>query len=176
MKNYMEQFRVSVVENAAVYDASNKTLNGITDLKVLKNKLYDTSSSADAFSSLTAGDVVRVTGWEDYKTENNGIFKVAEVDSSGEWVRFDLPLVDVPEDDIPTGGITMYNTPVSLTVTGVSVGNSKVMAALDLAADAAFSHSYFKVTADNTVSSFAAIEAGTATSEVVVFWSDLTAG
>jgi len=62
MKNYMEQFRVSVVENAAVYDATNKTLDGITDLKVLKNKLYDTSSSANAFSSLTAGDVVKVTG------------------------------------------------------------------------------------------------------------------
>ena len=61
MKNYMEQFRVSVVENAAVYSDS-KTLNGITDLKVLKNKLYDTSSSANAFSSLTAGDVVKVTG------------------------------------------------------------------------------------------------------------------
>src|SRR6056297_265997 len=126
MKNYMEQFRVSVVENAAVYDASNKTLDGITDLKVLKNKLYDPSSSADAFSSLTAGDVVRFTGWEDYTTTNNGIFKVAEVYSSGEWLRFDLPLVDVPEDDIPTVGITMYVTLVTFTMTGVSVGNSKI--------------------------------------------------
>ena len=132
MKNYMEQFRVTVVENAEKYTDPGKTLDGETELKVLKNKLYDTSSSANAFASLTAGDVIKMSGWEDYKTENNGIFKVAEVDSSGEWVRFDLPLVDCPEDDIPSGGITMLNTPVSWTVTGVSVGNSKCLLLLPL--------------------------------------------
>jgi len=175
MKNYMEQFRISVVENASVYSSST-TLSAETELKVLKNKLYDVSSSANAFASLTAGDVVKMTGWEDYKTENNGIFKVAEVEAAGEWVKLDLPLIDCAEADLPTGGITMYDTPASWTVTGMTVGNSEVMAALDLAADAAHSKAYFKVTAANTVSSFAAIEAGTATSEVVVFWSDLTAG
>jgi hypothetical protein len=175
MKNYMEQFKLSVVENAAVYTAA-KTLDVVTDLKVLKSKLYDTSSSADAFSSLTAGDVIRMTGWEDYKTENNGIFKVTEVESSGEWIKVDIPLVDCTEDDIPTGGITMYHTPASWTVTGATEIGSKIMGALDLAADAAFSDSYFRVTAANTVSSFAEIEAGTATSEVVVFWADRTAG
>ena len=175
MKNYMEQFKISVVENASVYSSST-TLSAVTDLKVLKNKLYDTSSSANAFASLTVGDVVKMTGWEDYKTENNGIFKVAEKDSAGEWVRLDLPLIDCTEDDLPSGGITMYDTPASWTVTGVAVTTSYVMAALDLAADAAFSNAYFKVTAANTVSSFAAIEAGTATSEIVVFWADRTAG
>jgi len=175
MKNYMEQFRISVVENAAVYTSST-TISAETDLRVLKNKLYDTSSSANAFAALTAGAVIKMTGWEDYKTENNGIFKVAEVASDGEWVRFDTPLVDCPEDDIPTGGITIYKTPATWTVAGVTVDGAKVMGALDLAADAAFSADYFKVTAANTISSFAAIEAGTATSEVVVFWADRTAG
>jgi hypothetical protein len=174
MKNYMEQFRVTVVDNAEKYTAST-TLNAVTELKVLKNKLYDTSSSANAFASLHVADVIKMSGWADYKTENNGIFKVAEVDSAGEWVRFDLPLVDCPEADIPSGGITMQDTPASWTVTGVSVGNSKVMAALDLADDDSYNTEYFKVTAANTVSSFAAL-ATSATSEIVVFWADLTAG
>jgi len=35
MKNYMEQFKISVVENASVYSSST-TLSAVTDLKVLK--------------------------------------------------------------------------------------------------------------------------------------------
>jgi hypothetical protein len=175
MKNYMEQFRISVVENAAVYTSST-TLSAEKDLKVLKNKLYDTSSSANAFDSLTAGDVVKMSGWEDYKTENNGIFKVAEVDSSGEWVRFDMPLVDCPEDDIPSGGITLLHTPASWTVTGVSVGNAEVMAAVDMDENEAFAAEYFKVTAANTVSSFAEVSNSTDVNTVAVYWADLTAG
>jgi hypothetical protein len=177
MKNYMEQFRVTIIEDAADYvAASNSTLSGISELKVLKNKLYDTSSDADAFASLTADDVVKMSGWEDYKTENNGIFKVAEVDSGGEWVRFDMPLVDCPEDDIPSGGITLLHTPASWAVTGVSVGNAEVMAAVDMDENEAFAAEYFKVTADNIVSSFAEISGGTDVNTVAVYWADLTDG
>lgn len=175
MKNYMEQFRVGLVTNADDYTAA-KTLDAVTDLKVLKSKLYDTSSSANAFASLTAGDYIRMTGWEDYKTENNGIFKVVEVEASGEWITVDRPLIDVPEADIPSGGITMYNTPKTWTLTGVAAGTSEIMGALDLTNHQAFGPEYFIVSAANTVKSFAEITSDTDGDEVAVFWADLSDG
>lgn len=175
MKNYMEQFRVSLVSGADDYTAA-KTLDAETDLKVLKSKLYDTSSDANAFASLTAGDYVKITGFEDYKTENNGILRVVEVESSGEWVTFDRPLVDVAEDDMPSGGITMYNTPKTWTVTGVAVADSKVMAAVDLTNHEAFGPEDFRVTAANTVTSFAEIDSDTDGDDVMVFWAKVSEG
>jgi hypothetical protein len=175
MKNYMEQFRIGLVSGAEDYTAA-KTLDGETDLKVLKSKLYDTSSSANAFASLTAGDYVKMEGWEDYKTENNGILRVVEVESAGEWVTFDRPLIDVPEADIPTGGITMYNTPKTWTVTGVAVADSKVMGAADLTNHEAFGPEDFRVTAANTVTSFAEISSDTDGDDVLVFWAKVSEG
>lgn len=174
MKNYMEQFRMAVVENAPYYPNS-KTLDGATELKVLKNKLYDTSSSANAFASLSAGDVVKMSGWGDYKNENDGIFTVAEVEAHGEWIKFDLPLVDCKEADIPSGGITMLDDPVEWTVAGVSVGNASIMAVASLTDDETFQATDFKVTGANTVTSFAELSTS-ATAEVLVVWADLTAG
>lgn len=175
MKNYMEQFRIGLVSGADDYTAA-KTLTAETDLKVLKSKLYDTSSDADAFASLTAGDYVKIEGFEDYKTENNGILRVVEVESSGEWVTFDRPLVDVEEDDMPSGGITMYNTPKTWTVTGVAVANSKVMGALDLTNHEVFGPEDFRVTAANTVTSFAEIDSDTDGDDLVVFWAKVSEG
>lgn len=173
MKNYMDQFRMTVVAGTDDY-TSSKTLTAATDLKMIKGKLYDTSSSADAFASLTAGDVVKMSGWDD--DAMNGIFKIVDVESSGEWVSFDTPLDDVLEADIPSAGITMENTPVSMTVTGVSVGGAKVLYALNMTDPAVAGPEYFKVTADNTVSCFADLSQDTATDGILVFWADLSEG
>ena len=175
MKNYMEQFRVSLVSEADDYTAA-KTLDAVTDLKVLKSKLYDTSSDANAFASLTAGDYVKIDGFEDYKTENNGVLKVVEVEASGEWVTFDRPLIDVPEADIPSGGITMYNTPKTWTVTGITVANAYIAGAVDLTNHEAFGPEDFRVSAANTVSSFAEIDSDTDGDDVLVFWAKVTEG
>jgi hypothetical protein len=173
MKNYMDQLRLAVVAGTGDYSDS-KTLDAVSDLKMIKGKLYDTSSSADAFSSLSAGSVVRMTGWDD--SSMNGIFKIVEVESSGEWVTFDTPLDDVLEDDVPTAGITMYNTPISMTVTGVTEKGAKVLYALNLTDPSVAGAEYFKVTADNTVSSFADFDQATDSEEILVFWADVSEG
>lgn len=175
MKNYMEQFRVALVSEADDYTAA-KTLDAVTDLKVLKSKLYDTSSDANAFASLTAGDYVKIDGFEDYKTENNGVLKVVEVEASGEWVTFDRPLIDVTEADMPSDGITMYNTPKTWTVTGVTVANAYIAGAVDLTNHEAFGPEDFRVSAANTVRSFAEIDSDTDGDDILVFWAKVTEG
>lgn len=173
MKNYMDQLRMTVVGGTDDYTDA-KTLTAETDLKMIKGKLYDTSSSANAFASLTAGSVVRMTGWDD--SAMNGIFKIVEKGSSGEWVTFDRPLNDVLEDDIPSGGITMYKTPVSMTVAGVTEKGAKILYALNLTDPSVAGPEYFKVTAANTVSSFADLNQDTSTEEILVFWADVSEG
>ena len=173
MKNYMEQLRMTVVEGTDDY-TSAKTLTAETELKMIKGKLYDTSSSANAFASLTAGAVVKMSGWDD--SSMNGIFKIVEKEAAGEWVTFDTPMMDVLEADVPTAGITMEHTPVSMTVTGVTVGGAKVLYGLNLTDPTAVGADYLKVTAANTVSSFADFGQSTITESLLVFWADLSEG
>jgi hypothetical protein len=173
MKNFMDQLKMTVVAGTDDY-TSQKTLDAITDLKMIKGKLYDTTSSADAFASLSAGDVVKMSGWDD--DSMNGIFTIVEKETNGEWVTFDTPMRDVLEADIPSAGITMEHTPVSMTVTGVTEKGAKVLYALNLTDPAVAGPEYFKVTADNTVSSFADIGQDTDTEEILVFWADLSEG
>lgn len=175
MKNYMEQFRLGLVSGADDYTAA-KTLTADTEVKVLKGKLYDTSSDADAFASLTVGTYVKITGFDSGKEENNGIFRLTAKESGGEWVTFDRPLVDVEEDDIPSGGITMYNTPKTWTLAGVTATDSKVMGAFDLTNYEAFGPEDFKVTAANTITSFAEIDSDTDGDEILVFWAKVSEG
>jgi hypothetical protein len=173
MKNYMEQFKVSLLSGADDYGTGTKVLDGETDVKIQKNKLYDTSGdSVLAFAALVAGNVVKMSGWA--KEENNGIFKVVDVASDGEWIQLDMPLVDELTIDSP--GVTMYKTPKTWTVTGVTVGNAEIIGAVDLTNPSAFGAEYFKVTAANTVSSFANLGGDTDGDDVVVYWADLTKG
>ena len=172
MKNYMDQFRMTVVGTDDY--TSQKTLTAETELKMIKGKLYDTSSSATAFSSLTAGSVIKMSGWDD--SSMNGIFKVVDKEASGEWVTFDTPLMDVLEADIPSAGITMEHTPVSMTVTGVTENGAKILYALNLTDPSVAGAEYFKVTAANTVSSFADLNQDTTTEEILVFWADVSEG
>ena len=171
MKNYMEQFRATLVSNAADYTAVS-VLSGVTDVKIEKNKVWDTSSSANDYAGLSVGNIIKMTGWA--KAENNGIFKVVAKEASGEWIQLDSPLIDEPTVDSP--GITMIKTPKSWTVTGVTVAGAKVMCAVDHTNVATFGPEYFKVTAANVVSSFATLSGDTDGDEVLVYWSDLTAG
>lgn len=171
MKNYMEQFRMTLISGAADYTAVS-VLNGSTDVKIEKNKVWDTSSSANDFAALAVGNIIKMSGWD--KAENNGIFKVVAKETSGEWIQLDTPLIDEASIDSP--GITMIKTPKSWTVAGVTVGGAKVMGALDLTNHGAFGPEFFKVTAANTVSSFATLAGDTDGDDVVVYWAKLSEG
>lgn len=171
MKNYLEQLNITVVSSAEGYTSST-TLSAETDVKIQDNKVWDTSSSANAFNSLTAGDVIRMTGWDE--EENNGIFIVAEVESSGEWISLDRPLLE--QTSVSSPGITMYDTPESWTVSGVAISESRVSAALNLSNPAAFSSTYFRVTDDDTVSSFAVFTEDSLGDDIAVYWADLSEG
>jgi hypothetical protein len=172
MKNDSEQLRQAVVTSSG--NSQTKVLDAVTDIKILNEKVYDTSSSADAFAALSAGDVVKMEGFD--QAENNRIYVVTEVESNGEWIKVDKELKDVKEADIPSAGITMYKTPESLTVTGattddvlVEVVNLNSAASSPEEAD----RDYFAITAANTVSSFAVTDAGDV---LLISWSDLSAG
>lgn len=171
MKNYMEQFRMTLVSGADDYTAV-AVLSGSTDVKIEKNKVWDTSSSANDFAALTVGNVIKMSGWA--KEENNGIFKVVAKESAGEWIQLDTPLIDEASVDSP--GVTMIKTPKTWTVAGVTTGASYVMGALDLTNYGAFGPEYFKVTAANTVSSFATLAGDTDGDSVVVYWANLSEG
>jgi hypothetical protein len=175
MKNYMEQFRVSLVSGATDY-TSTKVLTAETDLKVHKSRLYDTSSSANAFAALSAGSVIRMYGWGNYKNENDGVFTVTEKGHDGDWIAVDRPLIDVAEADIPDGGITMERSPATWTVTGVRKASSKVMGALDLTNPSVAGPDSFVVTGNNAVASFMNLAGDTNGDDVVVCWADLSAG
>lgn len=171
MKNYMEQFRVTLVAGADDYTAV-AVLSGSTDVKIEKNKVWDTSSSANDFAALVVGNIIKMSGWD--KEENNGIFKVVAKESGGEWIQLDMPLIDEASVDSP--GITMIKTPKTWTVAGVTVGGAEVLGALDLTNPGAFGPEYFKVTAANTVSSFATLAGDTDGDNVVVYWAKLSEG
>jgi hypothetical protein len=47
MKNDSEQLRQAVVTSSG--NTQTKVLDAVTDIKILNEKVYDTSSSADAF-------------------------------------------------------------------------------------------------------------------------------
>lgn len=172
MKNYMDQFRMTVVAGTDDYAASATDLG--TDVEIKKGKLYDTTSSADAFAAVTVGDVIKLAGWD--QEENNGIFIVTDVEASGEWIAVDTPLVDVLEADVPTDGIDFYENPIPMTVAGVTKSGAKVLYALNMTNPAVAGPEYFKVTADNTVSCFADLNQDTATDGILVFWADLSEG
>lgn len=153
---------------------SQTTTSLSSDTKILNEKVYDTSSSANAFSGLSAGDVIKMSGWDE--AENNRIFLVTEVESSGEWIKVDKELKDVKAADVPSAGITVYTNPESLTISGVTTDdvlvdvvnfNSAASSATELDRD------YFAITAANTVSSFAVTDSG---DYIMVTWADLSKG
>jgi hypothetical protein len=171
-KNDSEMLRQAVV--ASTGNTQSKTLDGITSVKILNEKVYDTSSSEDAFSGLSAGDVIKMEGWN--YAENNRIFTVTEVESGGQWIKVDKQLIDEKEADVPSAGVTMYNTPESLTVSGctvddvlVEVVNMNAAASSPEEAD----RDYFAITAADTVSTFALLDAG---DSLLISWAKMSEG
>lgn len=170
MKNDAEQLRSDVV--ASTGNTQVKVLDAVTDVKILNEKLYDTSSSADAFSALSAGDVVMFSGFDE--TENNRIFVITE--AADNYIKVDKELKDVAEDDIPSAGITVYKTPESLTVSGVTVDDTVTdVVNLNSASSSAedVDAKYFAITAADTISSFAVTDSG---DSLMIYWADLSAG
>jgi hypothetical protein len=172
MKNSAEQIRVGLATSSG--NSQTKVLDGVTSVKILNEKLYDTSSSADAFSSLSAGDVIHVSGFN--YAENNRIFTITDVESSGAWIKVDKELKDEKEADVPSAGVTVLKTPESLTINGVTTSDALTdVMNFNAAASSAteLDRDYFAITAADTVSSFAATDSGDV---IQVTWAKLSAG
>jgi hypothetical protein len=148
-------------------------LDAVTDIKILNEKVYDTSSSADAFAGQSVGDIIKMYGWN--KTENNRIFKITEVASDGEWIRVDKEVKD--ETAPSSAGATIETGSEDLTVTGISV-DDVIVDAMNFNTSASSPASvsgrdYMDVFAANTVTSFYVADAG---DDIMVTWAQLSAG
>ena len=171
MKNYSEQIKVAAVDSTAFAPATQNTvLSSDTDVKIEKSKVVDTSgNSSGAFSGLSAGDVIYMTGWD--QPENNGIFTVVGTENDYKTLILDYPLLDEAEPS--SGGVTMWDTPQEETVTGIKASNCVVTGATNIENPLdVYDASLFKVTAENEVSHFAATDGD----NILIIWADLSLG
>jgi len=169
MKNYSEQTRITPVASGG--HSQTTVTSGNSDLKIKSEKVYDTSSSQDLFTSLSAGDVILMSGW-DY-SENNRVFVVTDVESGGYWIKVDKQLIN---EGAAPGSITIEKSPESLTISGVTtydvivdVINANSTSSSAEEADA----SKARITAADTVSSFIVADTG---DDLRVVWAKLSAG
>lgn len=173
MQNYSEQIKQATV--AGTNYSESTVVSGVGSLKIKDEKVYDTSSSADAFSSLSAGDIIKMEGWPNYGAENNRIFTVTKVDSDGEWIKVDKELKDVPESDVSS--VTIYKSPASLSVSDVTANDVvTAVAIMDTTSSSVSNPSAddFAITSEGTVSHF---DTNIATEDVLlVTWADLSLG
>ena len=178
MKNYNEALRMDI----AVPGGGDPTsvVSGKTDIKVKEGKVYDTSSSQDAFSSLSAGDTVKLSGFDSDKIQgrNNKIATVTDVESGGHYFKVDKTLVNVAESDIPDAGIDVEKSTDEFTVnsdmTKYDYVNDVVILTTSATSTADLSKDDFGVTNDGNVASFtSALES---TDTVLVLWSDGSLG
>ena len=171
MKNYSEQIKVAAVDSTAFAPATaNTVLSGDTDVKIEKSKVVDTSgNSSGAFSGLSAGDVIYMTGWD--QPENNGIFTVVGTEDDYKKLILDYPLLDEAEPS--SGGVTMHDTPQEETVSGVEAGTCVVTGVTNIENPlAVYDANLFKVTDDNEVSHFAETDGD----NILIIWADLSLG
>lgn len=171
-KNYNETIRNSIAASGG--SSQTSVISSVTDIKILDEKIYDTSSSANAFAALSAGDVIYMEGWDE--DENNRVFTVTEVESAGEYIKVDKELKDVKEADIPSAGITMYKSPESLTVSGITVDDvitDVVNFNTAASSSAELDKKYFAVTAADTVANFAVVDSG---DSLMISWAQMSAG
>lgn len=172
MQNDAEQVKQATV--AGTNYSSSTVVSGTGDLKIRQEKVYDTSSSADAFSGLSVGNVIKMDGWP-YYAENNRVFTVTEVGPGGEYIKVDKELKDVAESKV--SNVTIYNSPATLSVSGVTVNDVVTnVAIMDTTASsvASVSATDFAITDIDTISHF---DANIATSDVLlVTWANLSLG
>ncbi len=174
MKNWIETFRADIVTSAGNAEVAHGTVNSYDDIKIENSKITDTSSGANAFAGQTAGDVIKMTGWDD--EENNRIFIITEVDGDGEWIKVDKEVKDATEPS--SGGATIYTGSEELTLTGASTSDVIMDACSFNAAVSSFPESMagktnMRITAADTVTSFAVATAGDL---IQIFWGDMSEG
>jgi len=170
--NYNERFRSDLV--SAGGGSTSSILSSNTDVKITGNVLYDTTSNPTAFSGLAAGDTIKMTGWD--QTENNGIMDVVEVESLGEWIKVTGHLVDVANNDVPAGGITIDKASEFFTISDMTKKdyvNDAVNFNVSSEGPSNISPSDLGVTNDGKVACFASNDSG---DSIVVFWSDVSQG
>jgi len=170
--NYNERLRTDLV--SAGGGSTSSILSGNTDVKIKDNVLYDTTSNPTAFSGLSAGDTIKMTGWD--QTENNGIMDVVEVESSGEWVSVTVSLVDVASNDVPAGGITVDKAGEFWTVSDMTKKdyvNDAVNFNVSSEGPSNISASDVGVTSNGEVACFASTDSG---DSILVIWSDGSKG
>lgn len=171
--NYNECIRFSFV--TAGGGSTTSVLSGVTDVKVRDRKIYDTSSSADAFSGLSAGDAIKISGFDDDAC--NGITDVVEVESSGEWIKVNIPLFDIPSSDIPSAGITITKAAEILTVHSDMTSKDYIndVANFNTASSSPADTTYgnFGVTNDGKMAVFGSLDSGDV---LGVLWSKTSQG
>lgn len=173
MKNMAEQLRLEGVTSGGNNQTEHSTVDGYSDIKIQKGKIIDTSSSADAFSGDSVGDVIKMYGWN--KEENNRIFVITDKESGGEWIKVDLEVKD--ESSPSSAGATIETGSEDLTVTGATIDdvivdavNLEGMATSPVALDG---KSYMRITADDTATSFYDASEG---DSLLIMWAALSEG
>ena len=176
MKNWSEQIRLSGASGSTY--SEQKVIDGSGSVKIRNEKIYDTSSSADAFSAgttVSVGDVIKMSGWPNYSEENNRIFTVTDKASDGEWIKVDKELKDVPESDVSS--VTIEKSSSTLSVSGVTTDDVLTdVVVLETSASSTSEPSIddYAITADDTVTHF---DTGLASDDVLlVNWADMSKG
>ena len=173
MKNWSEQLRQDIVASGGNAESKHGTVDGYSDIKIQNSKIIDTSSSEDAFSGQSVGDVIKMEGWS--YAENNRIFTITEKESGGKWIKVDKELKD--ETSPESAGATIYTGSEELTVTGVTT-NDAIVDAVNLNSSSSSPESvsgrdYMAITAANTVTSFYVADSG---DDLLITWADLSEG
>ena len=173
MKNYNECLRMDI--KSPTGSSASSIASSKTDIKIKDRKVYDTSSSADAFSGLSAGDTIKMTGWE--QDENNGIMDVVEVESAGEWFTVTAALINVAEADTPSAGITVQKAGEKITVNSDMTKYDEINDVVNLNGSASspadMTKANFGITNDGTVACFETVESD---DQLLFLWSDMSAG
>jgi hypothetical protein len=173
MKNYSEQLRLDVVSSGGNSETKHGTVDGYSDIKIKDSKIIDTSSSEDAFSGQSVGDVIKMEGWA--YSENNRIFTITEKESGGKWIKVDKELKD--ETSPESAGATIYTGSEDLTVSGITVDDAIVDAVnfntASSSPEGLNGRDYMAVTAADTVTSFYVADSG---DDLLIQWAKLSEG
>lgn len=173
MKNWSEQLRHEIATSGGNSETKHGTVDGYSDIKIKNSKIIDTSSSEDAFSGDSVGDVIKMEGWS--YAENNRIFTITEKESGGKWIKVDKELKD--EASPESAGATIYTGSEDLTVSGVTV-DDVIVDAVNFGGGsssprALVGRDYMAITDNDTVTSFYEADDG---DSLFITWADLSEG
>lgn len=174
MKNWSEEIRMDL--KSPTGSSASTVVNASSDIYVKDgNTFYDNSSSGDAFSGLSAGNVIKVSGYGE--TLNDRIFTVTDKESNGLWIKVDKSLKDVPASEVPSAGITVETPGETITVNSDMTKYDEVLDVVNLnsaSSDPAdMTGSDFGVNHNGTVSCFATTESN---DQLLFIWKDSSRG